>query len=326
MNDFLTRLVDQTLNLVPVVRPLIAPAFSPASVPTADRSSEIAAEPALTEALPAAEVGSPVSFEATPLPPKTRSTPPRLVAPIGEASPTEPEHPAQRVSASRPVSHLLGAEEPSAPLTPPPPVEPVKRPTIGASETHRSVSPREVIHRQRAGSTGNLQSVAPVVPVPSLEVSAASDSNRGLLPPAILPAVVAPQQVHRVVERPQRTPEGGFETTERVAEVLPPKLVKPLPPPTLASPSELESPAIASPHGVRVREQPLSIRPVTPTLPTSALRTEATSSAPTIRISIGRIEVRAVTAPAPAPTRTTSAPAARLSLDEYLRSHAGGKL
>jgi phage tail sheath protein FI len=46
-------------------------------------------------------------------------------------------------------------------------------------------------------------------------------------------------------------------------------------------------------------------------------------AAPTIRVTIGRIEVRAVMPPAmPAKERTRTAP--KLSLDEYLRSQNGG--
>jgi hypothetical protein len=44
--------------------------------------------------------------------------------------------------------------------------------------------------------------------------------------------------------------------------------------------------------------------------------------APTVQVTIGRIEVRATNAPAPA--RHTNVPAPRLSLEEYLRQRSGG--
>jgi len=46
---------------------------------------------------------------------------------------------------------------------------------------------------------------------------------------------------------------------------------------------------------------------------------------PTIRVTIGRIEVRAVSPPAP-PPRQTKQPAPKMSLDDYLRSRNGGTL
>ena len=49
-------------------------------------------------------------------------------------------------------------------------------------------------------------------------------------------------------------------------------------------------------------------------------------AAPTIEITIGRVEVRAVQPPAPAPRpKTTSPHAPALSLEEYLRNQNGGR-
>jgi hypothetical protein len=46
---------------------------------------------------------------------------------------------------------------------------------------------------------------------------------------------------------------------------------------------------------------------------------------PTIQVRIGRIEVRAITAPPPPPSRSRSAAAApRLSLQDYLKARNGG--
>lgn len=45
---------------------------------------------------------------------------------------------------------------------------------------------------------------------------------------------------------------------------------------------------------------------------------------PTIRISIGRIEVRAAAPQPPATARPASPPAAKVSLDDYLRKQSGG--
>ena len=52
------------------------------------------------------------------------------------------------------------------------------------------------------------------------------------------------------------------------------------------------------------------------------------SSAPAIRVTIGRIEVRAITPPPPMPPVPRTAPARpgpELSLDDYLKQHNGGQ-
>ncbi len=55
----------------------------------------------------------------------------------------------------------------------------------------------------------------------------------------------------------------------------------------------------------------------------AGLRMAAQESRPTIRVTIGRVEVRAVQSPAPAPKAAKPAQP-RLSLDEYLKPRAGG--
>jgi hypothetical protein len=52
---------------------------------------------------------------------------------------------------------------------------------------------------------------------------------------------------------------------------------------------------------------------------------EAGFQVPTVHISVGRIEVRAVSQPAQPPARTPSTPRPKLSLDEYLRQRNEGK-
>ncbi len=51
---------------------------------------------------------------------------------------------------------------------------------------------------------------------------------------------------------------------------------------------------------------------------------DAASGPPTIRVTIGRIEVRAVHPPAPAPQKRAAASQPRISLEEYLRKRNGG--
>jgi hypothetical protein len=55
-----------------------------------------------------------------------------------------------------------------------------------------------------------------------------------------------------------------------------------------------------------------------------AAKVTSEASAPVIRVTIGRIDVRAVNAPAP-PAQRATPPAPKLSLEEYLRSRGGRK-
>ena len=57
----------------------------------------------------------------------------------------------------------------------------------------------------------------------------------------------------------------------------------------------------------------------------SAAREVSAEAAPTIEVTIGRIEVRAVTPPAPPPTTRQKQAPPKMSLDDYLRAHSGGR-
>jgi len=48
-------------------------------------------------------------------------------------------------------------------------------------------------------------------------------------------------------------------------------------------------------------------------------------SSPTVRVTIGRIEVRAVMAPAPLPPKRSLPATPRLSLEDYLKRRNGGR-
>ncbi|HKP73493.1 MAG TPA: hypothetical protein VJT82_11180 [Pyrinomonadaceae bacterium] len=86
--------------------------------------------------------------------------------------------------------------------------------------------------------------------------------------------------------------------------------------------SSEQSPSHATPQ--RITPAP-RFRPATPA-PSSRRNSDADAAsnapAPTIQVTIGRIEVRA--APTPAPARRTSAQTPHLSLEEYLRRRNGG--
>lgn len=61
-----------------------------------------------------------------------------------------------------------------------------------------------------------------------------------------------------------------------------------------------------------------------PSRATGEESTPSMQAAPTIKVTIGRIEVRAIMPPAPR-EKKTAPPAPRMSLDDYLKSHSGGR-
>jgi hypothetical protein len=98
---------------------------------------------------------------------------------------------------------------------------------------------------------------------------------------------------------------------------LPGALVTPVGPPRPpAAAAETASTPVASPHAT-VFAPAGALRPV-PTPSESRL----TAAAPTIRITIGRVDVRAVTPPAPT-SRPAPAPPQPLSLDDYAKQREG---
>jgi len=80
---------------------------------------------------------------------------------------------------------------------------------------------------------------------------------------------------------------------------------------------------IASAHEIAPERAPIAThaRPRTPTVSSPPAPTTAATDAPVIRVTIGRIDVRAVTPPAP--QAAPPAPPLRLTLDEYLRQRNG---
>ena len=79
-----------------------------------------------------------------------------------------------------------------------------------------------------------------------------------------------------------------------------------------ARPRGQETAAFEPPHGRRVARQSAARDAPRPSV----------ESAPTINVTIGRVEVRATQAPTPAPRRSEGA-APRMSLDDYLRRRSG---
>jgi len=120
----------------------------------------------------------------------------------------------------------------------------------------------------------------------------------------------AADQVHPVESKPhpQRTQQEADEEKTISHEPKPPAR-KPRRQPTIVTVKSLRKPsdsefALASPMTPTRREEPLT--------------------APSVHVMIGRVEIRAVTPPAPVLRTNSVSAAGRLSLDDYLKRNAGG--
>jgi hypothetical protein len=89
-----------------------------------------------------------------------------------------------------------------------------------------------------------------------------------------------------------------------------------------------ESPAVPIPHPskptpVVIRPQVKPVQPDEPKTPANMMAAPKFETAPPIRVTIGRVEVRAIMPPATPPPKPTPLPAPRLSLDDYLKKREG---
>jgi hypothetical protein len=336
VSDFLTRLAGRALGLAPQVQPIITPRYAPdADVPGPDlpsaQESEIPeqdpdAQPSLapithsprgpgahhvrgpvpeddTDASATGEdTGAPTDSGATELPDEYRVEQP----PIGEnavkPSPTDASDPpgASDLTPERPPS--------SAQDSPPPPTraeheahpEPGVGPTPPILSTSRSARarsmpevpaetpPSNATHGPRREDTSVSAAREP-------GVRRAGPRSAGRTTQEAQRASRTTESREPGPERPTEDPPEAYDAFERI--------------------------------GTPLRDYPERPETVEPGGTSShSTREDASSRAePTIRVNIGRIEVRAVSPPAP-PPRQTRQPAPKMSLDDYLRARDGGTL
>lgn len=160
---------------------------------------------------------------------------------------------------------------------------------------------------------------------PAENISIAPSSQRGESP-EINPA----QATAEKTQPPRQNQTTGIEP-------LPPTPKSTLPPAQLVK----ARPGLTAPadQSRRANQEPLVIRPRVARADESGSRDGVTTNgaanqtanratgdqaAPVIRVTIGRIDVRAVTQAAP-PARRATPPAPKLSLEDYLRARNGGK-
>ena len=303
MADFITRLAERALGVAPVVRPVVPSMFAPepASHPTGlERDSEATTSP-----------GDPDRPRA----PSARETPPARDAPTGR--PADAATSRQKDQSG----DALSSATPGSPRE-----TPESRP--GPSHLSESGS------SERGATTGK------------------EDQRGPSRPPARHPQT-SPETLHRAEPGPTRrglplgppsaedeSGEAAFRPLRNLLDLGQGETLPPVPSPGAQASSDASQDTLASKATPDRPEPPDAPPPVAPRMvrphldgylergPQEPRVAAPESSGPAIRVTVGRIEVRAITPPPPMPPaqRTTPArPGPKLSLDDYLKQRSGGQ-
>jgi hypothetical protein len=315
MSDYLANLAARSLAPERSVQPRLASRFEPvAEAPPLWAEPPPAAPPVFAERV---EEG----VAARPLPPRAPASRSRRSAPPGAIEPSSEERPApepvrrQRARASRPLETPEPPEIRSALEERPHP-----RPL---SHLPPALSPGE---GRKAKETPLLQVDSPEFP-PSPGGGRVGD-GRGAggeesLRPALQPRLSPPLPRHsRAFATEDREIQDASPRARQAGTVAPAARLEEPPRPAAPPPQTAPPPRPAPPARV-VLEPRVTVAPAAPPPALPAPLRAAEAPAPTIQVTIGRIEVRATPPPAQPSRPRPSAPSA-LSLEEYLRRRSKG--
>jgi hypothetical protein len=292
MADFITRLAERALGVAPVVQPVVPSMFAPG--PISHRTGIEWDSEATT---------SPGDLDR-PRAPSIQETPPARDAPTGR--PADAAMAQQDDQSSDALSSATPGSPRGTPESRPGPSHPSesgssergavtgKEDQRGSSRTtarHPQTPPEtrpETLHRAEPGPTRRGLPLGP----PSAE----DESDEAVFPP--LGTLLDRGQGETLPPRPSPGAQASLDASEDAPPPVAPRMVRP----------QLDG---------YLERGPLEPRVAAPE-----------SSAPAIRVTIGRIEVRAITPPPPRPPAQRSTPARpgpELSLDDYLKQHNGGQ-
>jgi hypothetical protein len=341
MSDFLTRLAERTLGIAPVVQPINIPMFAPeAALPAAPQETTWGAvsqeltvsEPSPTSARPharrPAHPPSPAedSFaHAEAFSPALTSHPPRWQRGTRGDLPASEDRGERRVA---PAPHAVASSMAAHPQASP------AHFLSGAATVRRESAPQEDKSPSASFSPGHA-----LEPTASSARPDSVPSGQRFVGPAPMthpvpgphvgardPAKLAGQSAVRSTPVKRA---GELPYTVLDAQSAPHTFLQETPP-TPASeryavPTPQSAPHVASQFAAPVPAP--TRRPVAVEFPAPQTGAEPVSlpAAPTIRVSIGRIDVRAVLPPTPPAQRATSPRSGhKLSLEEYLKQRKGG--
>ncbi len=290
MADFITRLAERALGVAPVVQPVMPSMFAPEPV---SHPTDLERDSEATT--------SPEDPDQ-PRAPSAQETPPTLDAPTGR-----PADAAMAQQEDQSGDALSAPEPPRG--TPESRPGPSHLGESGSSE--RGAMTGKEDQRGSSRTTARHPQTPPETRPETLHRAEPGPGRRGLPlgPPS------AENESGEAVFRPLGT---VLDRGQR--ETLPPV---PSPGAQASLDASEDAPAPVAPRMVRPQlDGYLERGPQEPRVGAPE------SSEPAIRVTIGRIEVRAITPPPPMPPaqRTTPArPGPELSLDDYLKQHNGGK-
>jgi len=323
MSDLLARLAARALGQLPAVQPRVRSRYEPApslaaEVPSPAPALDAAEGPIATEGTAAASpaeapAGSlvPARLRAKPAAPEAMPLPP--VARSAEATEIAAELEGEPAAVAETRSVRPGMDTGSESRRAESPLTPERRPAAAAPERQRAIASIS----SRSGAAGSSPAAQAVQrpPRPSQEP-----------PPAVPAPFAAPRSgpaLPPCLADPAAAGGGRERAGIEAAGGLPPHEV---PAPETEAPSGAEILVERSPLVPRatLRERP--VRPGTGLPATDSRRERGPTAAaePVVRVTIGRIEVRAAPPPPPAAILRPAAP--RLTLEEYLRRRHEGRM
>lgn len=296
MSDYLARLAGRVRHASPVLRPLLPSFFEPAitGVTNWDKTEYAEIERSLVGA--AETVGNRITSTAD-VPPRTLGPESPFTKPAGPEQKREPEAPVRtNISA---VPYTATTPEQTVASQTPEPTELSK-----SSPSHRPVA-TEQITRSQQQNRGGSRSQESFHPAPEDEVPA---------PPTPQITRIAPEIARVAVQLRQSPAPQPASSSEPI---------RPLPSQEQAL-SSLRLQPLIEPRGSsqpRIQSPPMTESASLPAITRKPVEGRATlasplPAAPEIHVTIGRIEVRAVSPAAPIQPRSIKP---ELSLDEYLR-------
>jgi hypothetical protein len=294
MSDFLSRLIERTSGTAVVVRPLVRPGYGalPPAVPPAG-DTETAADEA-TANIPAAMPA--VSPESPAIPRRTSRSEAGEPAPNTRKRVASPPQAAKEPVSARSDVNMKGETRPAAPVSGRRKTEQTVA-SVVAKERRTEPAIRQTIVAARSAAPPSVPARTPVEP-----------ATRAIhIDEAEKPGTAVP--VTTVVNTKERIVDIKRETTGLPAVV------------TRGGQTEARA-AVAPESVVRAAEARQVVQPGRPA--ERNLARERAIQPPDIKVTIGRIEVRADPPPPPAPPRAAVKRGPAVSLESYLKGREEG--
>jgi hypothetical protein len=334
MSDYLTRLVQRSFGFPPQIEPLIAPLHSPLDPAFSDQAETSTIfesdRPAATIETSHEKTESSATFESD-RPAATIKTSPKNTSPevvpdvrgtalapssVGNQPPSlESPLPAQaELPIQRKDDHARAEESRPKTSAPPtlsaPPVEAVDTVTVAPS----GVPPPPDVKFILAPETPEA-AVQPEITVP-----------RELTTSSLAPTLKSVAQETPLLPRP--SPTASARTLRNIGPTEIIGFPKPMPPRSVTAPESWAPkpivPAPAFKKTAHIAGEPGPLSPLKPAAFHLIPARPSSNAPPTIHVTIGRVEVRAVLPPSTKPKVEPSA-APKVSLEDYLKQRNGGR-